>query len=105
MDFYLPPAIATPIMKSFHWLPLPSGLFILCGPSPAAESHHADLERESLKQGVLGRVNVLRELDPRAFTNRVMVTSNVAARDATTPDHTIDASGKSFGPSSTRPRR
>ena len=50
----------------------------LCSlPALAGESGDIDHERSLLKQGVLGTVNVLRELDVKAWTNRVTVTSNV----------------------------
>ena len=43
----------------------------------AGESGDIDHERSLVKQGVLGTVNVLRELDVKTWTNRVTVTSNV----------------------------
>jgi len=52
-------------------------LFGLCGLSAlAGESGDNDHERPLVKQGVLGTVNVLRELDVRTWTNRVRATSN-----------------------------
>ncbi len=71
----------------------------LCSPwTFAAESGSIDKEKELIQQGVLGTVNVLRELDPRTFTNRVTVTSNVKGRNGTTPALTIDGSGEQFRP-------
>lgn len=73
--------------------------FALCSlPASAAESGHNDHERPLVQQGVLGTVNVLRELDNHTFTNRVTVTSNVEGKDSTKPEDTIDGSGKIFRP-------
>jgi hypothetical protein len=43
----------------------------------AAESEDSDRERRLVKEGVLGTINVLRELDIKTGTNRVRATSNV----------------------------
>ena len=70
-------------------------LLELCGlPALAAKDNEASL----VKKGVLGTVNVLRELDVTTGKNRVTVTSNVEGKDSTKPEDTIDASGKVFRP-------
>ena len=43
----------------------------------AAESGDSDRERRLVKEGVLGTINVLRELDIKTGANRVRATSNV----------------------------
>ena len=53
------------------------GLCCLTGILSAGESGDIDRERPLVKQGVLGTVNVLRELDVKTWTNRVKATSNV----------------------------
>jgi hypothetical protein len=63
----------------------------------ADESERVDSERESVLLGALGTLNVLRELDPSTFENRVSVTSNVSSPDSK-PEDTIDAGGKGFTP-------
>ena len=85
-------------MKTDQLILLLSTLLVLCGQVLAAESGDVDHERKLVEQGVLGTVNVLRELDPRAFTNRVTVTSNVHGLNGTVPEDTIDGSGKLFQP-------
>ena len=53
-------------------------LFVLGSLSAfAAESGDSDRERRLVKEGVLGTINVLRELDIKTGTNRVRATSNV----------------------------
>lgn len=77
------------------WLPLSA----LCGQLIlAAESGDADHEVKLVEQGVLGVVNVLRELDSNSFTNRVIVSSNVEGLHGSRPEDTIDGSGKLFQP-------
>ena len=56
-------------------------------PARAGES-----ERSMVKQGVLGTVNVLRELDVKTWTNRVTVTSNVAGANDSKPVSAIRVS-------------
>jgi hypothetical protein len=63
------------------------------------ESGNHDHELEFVKAGVLGTVNVLRELDPASsFRNLVSVESNVMGKDSTIPLNTIDGSAKGFRP-------
>ena len=75
------------------------GLCCLLGSAPATagESGDVDQERPLVKKGVLGTVNVLRELDNRTFTNRVTVASNVEGINSK-PESTIDGSGGYFKP-------
>jgi hypothetical protein len=74
-------------------------LFAMCASSAfAGESGDTDHERPLVQQGVLGTVNVLRELDVKTWTNRVTVTSNVEGRNNSKPEDTIDGSGKTFHP-------
>jgi hypothetical protein len=63
----------------------------------AGETEQVDHERPLVQQGVLGTVNVLRELNVKAWTNRVTVTSNAGGRDSK-PEDTVDGSGKIFRP-------
>jgi hypothetical protein len=71
---------------------------VLCGLRASAdESEREDSEREAVLLGALGTVNVLRELEPGSFINRVSVTSNVTAPDSK-PEDTIDGGGKCFKP-------
>ncbi len=51
-----------------------------------------------VKEGLLGTVNVLRELDIKTWTNRVTVTSNVEGKNNTTPDATMGGSSGYFDP-------
>ena len=62
-------------MRTFLTVRLLFGLWSL----PAWAGEPADLDQEAalLKDGVLGTVNVLRELDVKTWTNCVMVASNV----------------------------
>jgi hypothetical protein len=55
-------------------------------------------EMTMVKEGVLGTVNVLRELDVKTWTNRVTVTSNVEGNNNTQPDATIGGSSGFFDP-------
>jgi len=74
-------------------------ILALCSlPTLADESGHIDHEHALVKQGVLGTANVLRELDLRAFSNLVTVTSNVDGIDSTKPEYTIDGGGLHFRP-------
>ena len=51
----------------------------LCSQSSfAEESETIDHERPLVQQGVLGTMNVLRELDVKTWTNRVTVTSSLS---------------------------
>ena len=63
----------------------------------AGETEQVDHERPLVQQGVLGTVNVLRELDVKTWTNRVTVTSNAGSRDSK-PEDTVDGSGRIFRP-------
>lgn len=63
----------------------------------AAESADQDKEQDAVRQGALGTINVLRDLDPRTFVNRVVATCNVAG-EKSTPADTIDGSGTIFRP-------
>ncbi len=76
-------------------------------PALSQESGDKDHERSLVKEGLLGTVNVLRELDPRTFENRVKVTSNAKSIVRKSADgevqgadvtDTIDGSMKWFGP-------
>jgi hypothetical protein len=55
-------------------------------------------EMSMVKEGLLGTVNVLRELDIKTWTNRVTVTSNVEGNNNTKPDATIGSSSGFFDP-------
>ena len=61
-------------MKTVLKLALLFGLGSL--PALAGESGHLDKEAPLVKDGVLGTVNVLRELDVKTGKNRVKVESN-----------------------------
>jgi len=61
------------------------------------ESLQMKREMTLVKEGVLGTVNVLRELDVKTWTNRVKVTSTVEGNN-TKPDATIDGSSGYFEP-------
>jgi hypothetical protein len=58
------------------------------------EALHMQGEMSMVKEGLLGTVNVLQELDVKTWANRVKVTSNVEGN----PDATIDGSGVCFRP-------
>jgi hypothetical protein len=55
-------------------------------------------EMSMVKEGLLGTVNVLRELDVKTWTNRVTVTSNVEGNNTTKPDATMGGSSGFFDP-------
>jgi len=81
------------------------GLCCLLGgvPATASESGHLDHEAALVKDGVLGTVNVLRELDVTTWKNRVTVTCNVKGKGDQPEwrkdvNHTIDGSGLDFAP-------
>jgi hypothetical protein len=81
------------------------GLCCLLGgvPATASESGHLDQEAALVKDGVLGTVNVLRELDVKTWKNRVTVTCNVKGKGdqpewRKNVNHTIDGSGLDFAP-------
>ena len=88
-------------MKTPLTLALLLGLWSL--PAWAGESADQDSEAPLVKDGVLGTVNVLRELDVKTWTNRVTVTSNVAGDHNSKPEDTIDGSGKMFSPEASKP--
>ncbi len=74
-------------------------LLSLCGlPALAEESERIDHEAPLVKDGVLGTMNVLRELDPTTRTNRVTVSANVEGLSGSKPEDTMDGSGKYFRP-------
>jgi hypothetical protein len=62
------------------------------------EARHMQGEMSLVKEGLLGTVNVLREMDLKAWTNRVTVSSNVEGKNNTTPDATIGGSSGYFDP-------
>ena len=64
-------------------------------PGFADDSGEQDYDKHLVKDGLLGTVNVLRELDVKTWTNRVTVTSNAAGGDSK-PEDTIDGSAKCF---------
>ena len=74
---------------SFGWAGLPAF---------ADDSGEQDYDKHLVKEGLLGTVNVLRELDVKTWTNRVTVTSNAAGGGDTKPADTIDGSAKYFQP-------
>jgi len=55
-------------------------------------------EMSLVKEGLLGTVNVLRELDVKTWTNRVTVSCNVEGKNNTKPDATIGGSSGFFDP-------
>jgi len=72
-------------------------------PALAEESGHRDHEAPLVKDGVLGTVNVLRELNVTTWKNRVTVTCNVKMKGDQPErrkdvNHTIDGSGLDFAP-------
>ncbi len=64
----------------------------------ADDSGEQDYDKHLVKDGLLGTVNVLRELDVKTWTNRVTVTSNVAGGGDSKPRDTIDGSARCFRP-------
>jgi hypothetical protein len=62
------------------------------------ESLHMQGEMSLVKEGLLGTLNVLRELDLKTWTNLVKVTSNVEGKNNTKPDATIGGSSGFFDP-------
>ena len=66
--------------------------------SLANDSGEQDYDKHLVKEGILGTVNVLRELDVKTWTNRVTVTSNVPGGGDSKPEDTIDGSAKCFRP-------
>ena len=74
-------------------------LFGLGGlPAFADDAGEQDVDKHLVKEGLLGTVNVLRDLDIKTWTNRVTVTSNVAGGGDSKPEDTIDGSAKCFRP-------
>jgi len=74
-------------------------LFGLGGlPAFADDAGEQDVDKHLVKDGLLGTVNVLRELDVKTWTNRVRVTSNVTGGGDSKPADTIDGSAKCFRP-------
>jgi hypothetical protein len=77
-------------------------LLVLCSlPAIAGESGDTDHERPLVQQGVLGTVNVLRELDVKTWTNRVTATGNLDFSPdwfGGPADFTIDGSGRPYNP-------
>ncbi len=65
----------------------------------ANDSGEQDYDKHLVKEGLLGTVNVLRELDIKTWANRITVTSNVAGGGDSKPEDTIDGSAKCFKPS------
>jgi len=55
-------------------------------------------EMSMVKEGLVGTVNVLREMDVKTWTNRVKVTCNVEGNNNTQPDATIGGSSGYFDP-------
>ena len=68
----------------------------------STESGHDDRELPLVEAGVLGTINVLRDLDPKTFANRVTVECN-APGAAGKPEFTIDGGGDSFTPTANKP--
>jgi len=65
----------------------------------ADDAGEQDVDKHLVKDGLLGTVNVLRELDIKTWANRVTVTSNVAGGgNQSKPEDTIDGSAKCFRP-------
>ena len=62
------------------------------------EADYTRSEMTLVTEGLLGTVNVLRELDVKTLTNRVTVTSNVEGNNNTKPDATIGGSSGFFDP-------
>ncbi|MEI6234437.1 MAG: hypothetical protein WCT04_15400 [Planctomycetota bacterium] len=62
------------------------------------EALHMQGEMSMVKEGLLGTVNVLRELDVKIWTNRVTVTCNVEGKNNTKPDATIGGGSGFFDP-------
>ena len=62
------------------------------------EALHMQSEMSLVKEGLLGTVNILRELDLKTWTNRVTVTSNVEGKNNTKPDATIGGGSGFFDP-------
>jgi len=73
-------------------------LFALLGGLAADESSHQDSELDDVRAGVLGTVNVLRELDARNANNLVIAAANVPGTAGSTVTETIDGSAKGFYP-------
>ncbi len=55
-------------------------------------------QMDMVKEGLLGTVNVLRELDTKTWTNRVTVSSNVEGNNGTKADATIGGGSGFFDP-------
>ncbi len=74
------------------------GMFLPVCLAFADDEGEQDTDKKLVKAGLLGTVNVLRELDVKTWTNRVTVTSNVAGGGDSKPEDTIDGSAKCFRP-------
>jgi len=88
-------------MKTLLHILLVCGLISLLAlaglPVFAEESYMQDGEAHYVKDGILGTVNVLRELDVKTWTNLVTATSNVKAREGDV-NNMIDGSAAYFLP-------